>query len=95
MKFVFVCPEKQKAFESASFEIINNKGIVPAMKGDTFLDAKGTLNNPCPFCGKKHGYHANELLCPFGSPEKKSHKRRTPMGDIKKIRLTETVTGAG
>jgi hypothetical protein len=79
MKFVFVCPEKQKVFESASFEIISNKGISLDMKGNKFLDAKVALNEPCPFCGKKHVYHASELSCPFGSPEKKeSHKGEHP-----------------
>lgn len=61
MKFVFVCPEKQKVFESASFEIINNKGIALDMKGNKFLDAKVALIKPCPFCGKKHVYHSSEL----------------------------------
>jgi len=61
MKFVFVCPEKQKVFESASFEIINNKGIALDVKGNKFLDAKVALIKPCPFCGKKHVYHSSEL----------------------------------
>jgi hypothetical protein len=73
VKLVFICPEKQKVFESASFEIINNKGIALDMKGNKFLDAKVALNNPCPFCGKKHVYHASELSCPIGSSEKEAN----------------------
>ena len=69
MKFVFVCPEKKKVFESAAFEVICNKGIVLDMKRNRFLDAKVALNGPCPFCGEKHVYHARELSCPFGGSE--------------------------
>ena len=72
MKFVFVCPEKQRVFESASFEIISNKGISLDTKGNKFLDAKVALNTPCPFCGKIHVYHASELSCPFESFEKEN-----------------------
>ena len=67
MKFIFVCPEKQKVFESAFFEIIDNKGIALNMKGNKFLDANVSLSKPCPFCGKKHVYHVSELSCPFES----------------------------
>jgi hypothetical protein len=70
MKFVFICPETQKVFESVSFEIINNKGIAFDKKGNKFLDARVAPKKPCPFCGKKHIYHASELSCPFGSSEK-------------------------
>ena len=67
MKIIFVCPEKQKVFESALFEIIDNKGIAIDIKGNKFLDANVALSKPCPFCGKKHVYHASELSCPFES----------------------------
>ncbi|MGA8179789.1 MAG: hypothetical protein WB792_06990 [Desulfobacterales bacterium] len=73
MKFAFVCPKKQKAFESASFEIIGNKGITLDVKGNKFLDAKVALDKPCPFCGEKHVYHVRELSCPFGSSEKEEN----------------------
>jgi len=69
MKFVFVCPEKQKVFESAAFEVICTKGIALDQTGNRFLDAKVAINAPCPFCGEKHVYHASELSCPFGSSE--------------------------
>ena len=67
MKFVFVCPEKQEVFESALFEIIDNKEITIDMKRNKFLDAKVALNKPCSFCVKKHVYHSSELSCPFES----------------------------
>ena len=34
-------------------------------KRDIVVDAKVALNEPCPFCGQKHIYHASELVCPF------------------------------
>jgi len=36
MKFLFTCPEKQIDFESASFEIISNKGISLDKEGISF-----------------------------------------------------------
>jgi hypothetical protein len=69
MKLIFECPEKQKVFESAAFEVICNKGIAHDKMGNRFLDAKVVLNGPCPFCGEKHVYHTRELSCPFGSSE--------------------------
>ncbi len=73
MKFIFVCLEKEKVFESASFKIISNKGIALDMQGNKVLDAKVTLNKPCPFCGIKHVYHARELSCPFERPEREEN----------------------
>jgi hypothetical protein len=73
MKFVFICPEKQKVFESAAFEVICNKGIALDQMGNRFLDAKVAINAPCPFCGEKHVYHARELSCPFGSSENREN----------------------
>ena len=70
MKFIFVCATQNKAFESTDFRILENRGIITDEAGNKTLDAKVALNEPCPFCGKKHVYHASELSCPFGSPEK-------------------------
>lgn len=67
MNFVFVCSEQNKIFESADFSILDNKGVITDEAGDKTLDAKVALNKPCPFCGKKHVYHASELLCPFSA----------------------------
>lgn len=65
MDFVFICPEKNDVFYSNNFKIIDNKGVKTDADGNKFLDAKVVLTEPCPFCGKKHVYHANELSCPF------------------------------
>ena len=65
MKFIFVCPDKNEVFESASFSILENKGVTTDRNGNKILDAKVALDEPCPFRGQKHEYHAGELLCPF------------------------------
>jgi len=64
--FIFICPHQNKVFESPDFEILDNKGVVVDEAGNRSLDAKVALNQPCPFCGQKHVYHASELVCPFG-----------------------------
>lgn len=66
MKFIFVCPTQNKVFESADFTVLENRGVITDKTGNKTLDAKVVLDHPCPFCGKKHVYHANELSCPFG-----------------------------
>ena len=70
MKFTFVCPEQNKMFESGDFSIFENRGVIADAAGNKTLDAKVALNEPCPFCGKKHVYHVSELSCPFESLEK-------------------------
>jgi Zn finger protein HypA/HybF involved in hydrogenase expression len=65
MKFIFVCPNQNKVFESADFNIRENRGVITDEAGNKTLDAKVALNEPCPFCGQKHIYHAGELSCPF------------------------------
>jgi len=65
MKFIFVCPIKNKTFESEDFSVIENKGVITDDAGNKTLDAKVALNEPCPFCGQKHVYPARELSCPF------------------------------
>jgi hypothetical protein len=66
MKLIFVCPEHNKIFESAQYRVLENKGVVCDAAGNRALDAKVALDTPCPFCSKKHVYHASELSCPFG-----------------------------
>ena len=66
MKFSFVCPNLHKVFESSDFSILENRGVQTDEAGNKMLDAKVALNEPCPFCGQKHVYHASELTCPFG-----------------------------
>jgi hypothetical protein len=68
-KFIFVCPAKNKVFESADFKIIENRGIITDKAGNKTLDAKVALDEPCPFCGQKHVYRAGELSCPFEGTE--------------------------
>jgi hypothetical protein len=66
MKLIFVCPEHNQAFESAHYRVLENKGVVCDAAGNRSLDAKVAPDIPCPFCGKRHVYHASELSCPFG-----------------------------
>ena len=65
MKFSFLCPNQHKVFESADFSILENRGVQTDEAGNKTLNAKVALNEPCPFCGQKHVYHASELVCPF------------------------------
>ena len=72
MEFIFVCPKRNMTFESADFNVIENKGVVSDSSGNKTLDAKVELNEPCPFCGEKHVYLASELSCPFEIPRSSS-----------------------
>ena len=65
MKFIFVCPDKNEVFESAKFNVLENRGVTTDKDGNKTLDAKVALDEPCPYCNKKHVYHASELSCPF------------------------------
>ncbi len=69
MKFLFVCPEKDRSFETDDFRIIENRGAAEDEKGEKYLDAKAELFSPCPFCGKFHIFHVRELACPFSPKE--------------------------
>ncbi len=66
VNFIFVCPLKNETFESSDFKILDNRGVATDKAGNKYLDAKVALDEPCPFCGQKHVYHASELSCPFG-----------------------------
>ena len=68
MEFVFVCTEANKTFNSNAFKIIDNNGVKIDRAGNKVLDAKVVLEDPCPFCGKKHVYQAKDLSCPFTGP---------------------------
>ena len=59
-------------FESADFNIIENRGVISDSSGNKILDAKVELNESCPFCGEKHVYLASELSCPFEIPRSSS-----------------------
>jgi len=65
MKFIFVCPTANEPFHTDAFSIIENRGIKTDQTGAKHLDAKVRLDAACPFCGEKHIYRADELLCPF------------------------------
>ncbi len=65
MQFLFVCPETGQSFETHDFRLIDHQGIKTDKAGHRYLDAKVELMSPCPFCGKKHVFHADELTCPF------------------------------
>lgn len=67
IKFLFICPNQNKVFELADFTMLDNRGIITDESGNKSLNAKVALNEPCPFCGEKHIYHASELSCPFKS----------------------------
>jgi len=65
MDFVFICPETHQTFNCGHFKIIENYRVKTDSAGNKYLDAKVRLDEPCPFCGKRHVYSANELSCPF------------------------------
>jgi hypothetical protein len=66
MKFIFLCPETGRTFETGDFRIIEGRGVVTDRSGRKAWDAGVTVI--CPFCEKTHTYRANELACPF-TPE--------------------------
>lgn len=75
MQLIFVCPNQGKVFESADYEIDENRGVIMDAAGNKALDAKVALNDPCPYCGQKHVYHAGELSCPFAGVKGDFHER--------------------
>lgn len=66
MNFTFICPHGDGAFETDAFTILDNRGVVSDADGNKRLDAKVVLDHPCPFCGERHLYRAEELSCPLG-----------------------------
>lgn len=54
MKFVFVCPEKNRLVESAESKIVDKRGDMIDTAGDRVLEATVALDDPCPFCGRRH-----------------------------------------
>ena len=67
VNFIFVCPNKNEMFKRSDFRILDNRGVTTDDVGNKTLDAKVALDEPCPFCGQQHVYHASELSCPFTS----------------------------
>ena len=70
MDFKFVCPHTQQLFDTEKFDIIDNRGVITDVSGQKILDAKVILTEPCPHCGQRHIYHANDMLCPFTGSDK-------------------------
>jgi len=68
MKFIFTCPERNAAFETDDFDVVDNRGVRTDAEGNRILDARVVLNAPCPLCGQRHAYHASALSCPFAPP---------------------------
>jgi Zn finger protein HypA/HybF involved in hydrogenase expression len=66
MKFSFVCPHSHTVFETDAFTIVENRGVITDAEGNRRLDAKVALDHPCPLCGQRHLFRADELVCPFG-----------------------------
>jgi len=67
MNFVFSCPETGKAFETDDFSLTENRGVATTDDGRKVLEAVVALSTPCPFCGRRHRYRAEELACPFSA----------------------------
>ena len=65
MKFIFTCPRSGEPFETDAFSLKDNRGITTAPDGQKVLKATVVLDTPCPFCGERHRYRAEDLACPF------------------------------
>lgn len=65
MNFIFVCPREGKTFETDAFSLMDNRGIFTTSNGCRVLKATVVLDKPCPFCGERHQYRAEDLSCPF------------------------------
>lgn len=65
MKLMFICPTHNRVFESGSFHITENNGVVTDKNGNKTLDVKVGVDEPCPFCGELHVFRAEQLPCPM------------------------------
>jgi len=65
MNFIFTCSETGKIFETPDFTITENRGVVIDADGWRRLEARVTLDGPCPYCGQRHTYLDDEMICPF------------------------------
>lgn len=43
ISFIFVCPDKNKVFESSDFKVIQNRGVITDAARNKALDAKVAL----------------------------------------------------
>lgn len=67
MDFIFNCTETGETFETDDFSLAENSGVVTSPDGRKVLKAVVVLNTPCPFCGRRHRYRAEDLACPFSA----------------------------
>ena len=65
MELVFSCPLHRQVFQSDGYRIVENRGVAVDESGRKRLDMQVQLSVPCPFCGRRHIYAADELPCPL------------------------------
>ncbi len=65
MELVFNCRRTSAVFKSDQYDIQDHQGVKTDANGQRYLDANVVLTTPCPHCGEKHRYRANELACPL------------------------------
>ena len=65
MKCIFSCTQNGRTFETDDFSVTDNRSMVTESDGQKILKATVLLNTPCPFCGERHEYRAEDLACPF------------------------------
>ena len=70
MDFIFNCPATGRIFETDAFKVTENHGVVTEVDGSRRLDALVALENPCPHCGERHVFRADEMICPFDESKK-------------------------
>ena len=70
MRFYFNCPETGQLFETAAFRVIDDRGVATGADGRRRLDARVQVDEPCPWCGRKHIYRADEMICPFNEEDR-------------------------
>lgn len=66
MELVFTCPQTQQVFRTDDYRIVEDRGFTVDGAGRRRLLMKVAAGPPCPFCGGRHVYDAEELACPFG-----------------------------
>lgn len=67
MNFLFTCTETGKTFETGDFSLTENRGVETTPDGRKVLKAVVVLSAPCPICGQRHRYRAEDLPCPFST----------------------------
>lgn len=65
MRLYFICPEKKKTFPCADYSLDPGYRILQEDIGHRTLQGTVRLTSDCPFCGKRHVFAAEEVLCPL------------------------------